>query len=224
MALLTDSLREQLRNIFARLSNPVTLVAFTRQFDATGARCEVSEEARELVETLASVSDGKIRAEMYDLARNPEQARLYNVDKVPAIVVLGDRSGRRDFGIRFFGSPGGYEFGTLVEDIRMASVGNTGLSSDTIDALADLESPVHIQVFVTPTCPYCPRAVLLAHKLAIASELVTADAVDATQFPELADKYEVYGVPKTVINEHIFVEGAVSELELVTELTPLLQV
>src|SRR5690606_36762162 len=74
---------------------------------------------------------------------------------------------------------------------------------------------VHLQVFVTPTCPYCPRAVVLAHAMAIASDRVRADMVEATEFPHLSMKYNVMGVPRTVINDREFVEGAVPEYMLV---------
>ena len=63
---------------------------------------------------------------------------------------------------------------------------------------------------------------MLAHKLAIASELITADCVEATEFPHLANKYNVYGVPRTVINEDIQIEGAVPEKVLVAELMKVL--
>ncbi len=59
---------------------------------------------------------------------------------------------------------------------------------------------------------------LLAHKLAMASDRITADMVEASEFPHLAAKYQVYGVPKTVINEVIQIEGAVPENMLVSEL------
>jgi thiol-disulfide isomerase/thioredoxin len=75
------------------------------------------------------------------------------------------------------------------------------LSAPTLDALAALHVPLHVQVFVTPTCPYCPRAMLLAHKLAFVSEHVRADAIDASAFPELAARYGVRGVPRTIANE-----------------------
>ncbi len=63
---------------------------------------------------------------------------------------------------------------------------------------------------------------LLAHKLALASDLITADCVEATEFPHLSNKYHVYGVPRTVINEVIHVEGAVPEQVLVSELLQVL--
>jgi predicted DsbA family dithiol-disulfide isomerase len=60
--------------------------------------------------------------------------------------------------------------------------------------------------------------VVLAHKLAMASDQIRADMVEATEFPHLANKYQVYGVPRTVINEVIHIEGAVPENALLEEL------
>jgi predicted DsbA family dithiol-disulfide isomerase len=60
--------------------------------------------------------------------------------------------------------------------------------------------------------------VVLAHKLAMASDMVTADMVEATEFPHLAIKYQVQGVPRTVVNDTIHIEGAVPEAALVSQL------
>lgn len=68
-----------------------------------------------------------------------------------------------------------------------------------------------MQVFVTPTCPYCAGAVVLAHQMAVASPMVRADMVEAMEFPHLSVKYQVMGVPRTVINETVHIEGAVPE-------------
>ncbi len=43
------------------------------------------------------------------------------------------------------------------------------------------------------------------------SELVTADMVDASEYPELSDSYHVYGVPLTVVNDTGRVEGGMPE-------------
>ena len=217
MALLNSSLRTELRTVLVALPHPVTLLVFVN------AACESGEETRELVDELASISEGRVRSEVHDLDTHPAEATLYRIDKAPALVVLGDESGRRDFGIRFYGSPTGYEFATLIEDMRMASRGTADLSPGTREALEHLSAPLHLQVFVTPMCPYCPRAVLLAHKMAVASDWVTADAVDATAFPELAERYHVHGVPRTVANETVHVEGAVPEAMLMAELLPILE-
>ncbi len=59
---------------------------------------------------------------------------------------------------------------------------------------------------------------VLAHRLAVASDKVTADMVEATEFPHLAFRYQVYGVPRIVINEVIHIEGAVPEQSMIQEL------
>jgi glutaredoxin-like protein len=221
MPTLNPALQTQVRQVFAALDAPVTLAVFT-DGGQPDSSCEMCGDTRQLVEELALLSDGKVSVEVYDVEGEPEAARRFGVNRVPAIVLLGGESGQRDLGIRFFGAPSGYEFGTLVEDVRMASTGRSDLSASAAEALSNLTRPLHIQVFVTPTCPYCPRAVLLAHKMALASEMVTAEMIDATEFPELADRYQVHGVPKTVINDTVHVEGAVPEAVLMAQLVPLL--
>jgi glutaredoxin len=84
--------------------------------------------------------------------------------------------------------------------------------------VAQLKEPVHFQVFVTPTCPYCPRAVRLAHQLALESDVIRGDMVEAIEFPHLSVKYQVQGVPRTVINETVHIEGAVPEPMLMARL------
>ena len=222
MALLSRSIQNQLRDAFRALPRPVTLLVFAAT-SARKAASDLGDDTQALVEELAAVSDGKVRVQVIDRETHPDEAATYRIDKVPAIVVLGGESGTTDLGVRFFGTPGGYEFATLIEDIRMASTGTTGLGDATREALSHLTTPLHLQVFVTPTCPYCPRAVLLAHQMAMASEMVTADALDATEFPELAARYQVHGVPRTVINDTIHVDGAVPEPALLAQLIPLLE-
>jgi glutaredoxin-like protein len=115
--------------------------------------------------------------------------------------------GAKDYGIRYYGIPSGYEFTSLIEDVVAVSTGDTGLSDETLEALTAITEPVHIQVFVTPTCPYCPGAVRMAHSMAMASDKIRADMVESIEFPYLANKYDVSGVPRTIINETVSLEG-----------------
>jgi len=216
MALLDENVRKKVQTMLAGMERPVKIVMFT-QGEGGALECDYCEDTRELVQDLAALSD-KITLEVRDFQGDEALARTYGVDKIPAIVLLGGGDQPKDHGIRLYGVPAGYEFTTLIEDLKMLGSGNPGLSPETLKALSTLEQPVHIQVFVTPTCPYCPRAVVLAHKLAMASDHVTADMVEATEFPHLAGKYRVHGVPRTVINEATHVEGAVPEAMLVAEL------
>ena len=212
MSLLDNDTRNQLTEMFQSLSKPVKMVVFTQEME-----CQYCKETREIAEELAALSD-KISLEVYDFVADNDLAQQHGVDKIPATVILEGGNTGKDYGIRYFGIPSGYEFSSLIHDVMMVSEGDPQLSQEMLDWLAELETPVHLQVFVTPTCPYCPPAVLLAHKLAMASDMVQADMVEATEFPHLSNKYQVMGVPRTVINETIFQEGAVPEPMLLEKL------
>jgi glutaredoxin-like protein len=219
MPLISEKDAEFLRNEFEKaLVNPVKLVVFTQEIE-----CQFCAETRQIAEEIAELS-AKITTEVYDLVDDKAMADLYDVDKIPAIVVLREEDGTdKDYGIRFFGIPSGYEFTTVIEDITDVSKGESGLQDKTKQAVAAIDKPVHLQVFVTPTCPYCTQAVRLAHKLAIESELITADMVEAIEFPHLANKFHVHGVPRTVINETVHQEGAVPEPLLLSKLLEAVQ-
>jgi len=212
MSLLNDEIRGQLEQEFSKLSNPVKLVMFTQAIE-----CQYCKETHQLVEEIAELSD-KINVEVYDFVEDADVVEQYQVDKIPAIAVVRDGDEPRDYGIRFYGIPSGYEFGSLIEDIAMISAGESGLSPATKEYLANLKTPLHLQVFVTPTCPHCPRAVRLAHMLAMESDQVQGDMVEAIEFPHLSNKYQVMGVPRTIINENAFMEGAAPETMLMAKI------
>ena len=212
MPLLSQKDREHLLNKFKTLENPVKIILFTQEIE-----CRFCRETHEIVGEVANLSD-KISTEIYDFVADREIAEQYDIDKIPGIVIARGGEQPKNYGIRYFGIPSGYEFSSLIYDIIMVSTGNSELSDESKSWLTSLTEPVHLQVFVTPTCPYCPQAVLLAHRLAFESDLVTADMVEATEFPHLSQKYQVMGVPRTVVNETIFQEGAVPEALLLTKL------
>jgi len=163
------------------------------------------------VQEVANLSN-KIKVEVYDFVKDAEKAREYRIDKVPAIAIVG----KRDYGIRYYGIPYGYEFNPFVDDIVNVSKRTTNLSEETKRKLRSIDKPVHIQVFVTLTCPYCPVATGLAHKFALESNgMVWSDVIDVAEFPYLGQKYSVMGVPKIVINEQTELVGVVPEAQFV---------
>lgn len=204
MPLLSDQDRKFLQDhLKQHMVSPVKLLYFTQTL-----ACQFCKETEDILRELADLSEA-ITLEVKNFVTDKEVAEAYGIDKIPATVILGD--GDKDYGLRFFGIPSGYEFTSLVEDVVDVSRGKTELSSETLQALERLPEAVHIQVFVTPTCPYCPAAVRLAHSMAIASDKVRADMVESIEFPHLANKYDVMGVPRTVINEDTHLEGAAPE-------------
>lgn len=183
------------------LVNPVKILVFTQEVE-----CDSCASTRQLVQELASLSD-KITIEFYDFTADVAKAKEYGVDKIPALAIIGEK----DYGVRIYGVPYGYEFQTLVHAVTNVSKGKTDLSERTKSILGEIKSPVHIQVFVSLTCPHCPAAATIAHKLAIESDLIRADVIDVGEFPHLVQKYAVIGVPKVVINDKIEFVGALSE-------------
>lgn len=209
MSILSEEQSTRLKSELAQnLTNPVTLTAFTQEFE-----CNYCKETRELVHELASLSN-KIRVQVFDFLKDKERTSEYGIDKVPAIVIEGGKRNQA----KFYGVPAGYEFSTLLKDLVQASKDETGLSPATRKTLSAITVPVHIKVFVTPTCPYCPGMVSLAHQFAMENDNIKADMIEVNEFPQLAIKYNVMGVPKTVINESIELLGMQPEEEFVRQI------
>lgn len=152
--LLKDSDRETLKTQLAEMTNPVKLVFFTQALD-----CEYCPIAKQLLEEVASLSD-KIELQVLNFAIDKEQVAKYKIARIPAVALVRVetimRDGAtetldRDYGIRFYGIPAGYEFASLIGDILDVSAGDSGLTPQTKAALAELKEPLHLQVFTTPT-------------------------------------------------------------------------
>jgi glutaredoxin-like protein len=194
------------KELLGTLDKPVKLIAFTQELE-----CSFCRESVGLVEDVSRLSE-LISHEVHDFVQEKKLAKEYGIDKIPASVVAGDKE---DYGIRFFGIPSGYEFVSFLDAIKTVSTGMHDLTSETLSAIGKIKSAVHLQVFVTPTCPYCPKSVILAHKLAFVSEHIQSDMIEAIEFPQLSNKYKVVGVPKSIINEKFVIEGAVPEKDYV---------
>ncbi len=202
MSLLPEDKKELLRNDFKmRLVDPVKIIMFTQEME-----CRYCNETRRLAEELATASD-KITTEIYDFVKDQAKAKELGIERIPALAIIG----KRDYGVRYYGIPYGYELQTIIEAIINVSKGQTDLSERTKAVLKDVKTPVNIKVFVTLTCPHCPGAAAIAHKLAIECDLIKADVIESGEFPDLAMKYNVIGVPKIVINDKVDFMGEFNE-------------
>jgi len=206
--LLDENIKKEVQEVFSGLTLPVEIHFFGNHRD----NCEYCTDTAELLNEVASLSD-KIVLKTFDIHTNQQEAAYYKIDKTPGFVILGRvNEDLIDNGIRFAGIPAGHEFTSLINTLLMVSKGDSGLTPETRAALRNLENPVLLQVFVTPSCPYCPRAVVLAHQMAFESQMVEAEMVEALEFKNLADQFGVSGVPHTVINSGMAeVVGAVPE-------------
>jgi len=207
MTLLSEPVRKKTAEILSKVANPVKLVLFSQEME-----CQFCREARSVVEELAALSD-KLSVETFDLVKDSTKAAEYHVDKVPAICIIGEK----DYGIRYYGVPAGFEFTTLLSLVELVGARNGGLKSETKAKLEGLASPADIQMFVTLTCPVCPVAALTAARFAIESDKVSLSIIDATEFPQLAGLYNVMAVPRTVVNRGHAFEGALPEERFLEE-------
>ncbi|MEM0482142.1 MAG: thioredoxin family protein [Nitrososphaerota archaeon] len=187
------------------LLSTVKILYFTQEIE-----CEYCEVTGRLLSELAELN-GNLRLEVYDLERDRDLAERWRIDKIPATILLGER----ESWIRFFGVPSGYEFISLLEDIVDVSRGRSRLPPRALEMVKSVDKPLHIQVFVTPTCPYCPRAVRTAHQMALENPKIVADMVEVIEFPHLAQRYRVMAVPKTVVNDKVEFEGALPEIHYI---------
>jgi glutaredoxin-like protein len=176
--------------------------------------CDTCAPTRRVLEQI-SHDNPDVALETFNLVLDKEKAAEYGVDRVPALIIAAPGCDR----IRYYGAPLGNELPTLLEALHMAASGQTGLSDQNRARLKALAAPVTLQVFFTPSCVYCPQMISLANRAAIDSPFVSTVAIDATEFPDLVRRYNVNGVPKTVINDAMEIMGAASEDAFVAAIT-----
>lgn len=141
MALLNERDRREVQAQLTVLTGSVRLVNFTQEL-----ACQYCRETEQLLREVKELSD-RLSLEVYNFQLDKEKVAQYRVDKIPATVVEGSK----DYGIRFYGIPLGYEFVPFLEAIKDISRGNTDLTPETRATLAGIHEPIHLQVFTTPT-------------------------------------------------------------------------
>jgi len=186
----------------AELKKPVEVILFTQKY-----ACHTCIHALELLQELASLNPNIVLKVLY-LEEEKELSKKLNIDKVPAILIKAPHG---KYNLRFYGLPTGYEFSVLLDALIMASSSRTQLKEKSKEALRKITKNITIKVFVTPTCPYCPTASRNALMAAIENPHLLTEIIEISEYPHLAQKYNVQAVPKTVINEKIVLEGAYPE-------------
>jgi alkyl hydroperoxide reductase subunit AhpF len=147
MSLLSPADQEKLRESFDEMTAPVRLLFFTQTLG-----CETCQQTRQILDELPLLSD-KIAIEEVNFVLENDRAAQYGIDRVPAIVVVGeDEAGLpRDSRIRFLGAPSGYEFVSLVTAVLLVGGHDSALTAENRRRIAAIDKPVTMQVFTTPT-------------------------------------------------------------------------
>jgi len=211
---LNDEIKQQLKDEFAKFDKNIEVLYFTKKID-----CDLCEPTEGLLNEITELTD-KISFKIFNFVNDKEEVEKYAIEMTPAIVI---KSIDKDYGIRFYGIPAGYEFTSLFESLRLISLEDADYDTETIEEIKKIDKPVKIKVFVTPSCPYCPGAVINAHRMAFLNENITAEMIEASEFQNLSVKYQVQGVPRTIINDDWFIEGAVPETMLLDKIKEAIQ-
>jgi alkyl hydroperoxide reductase subunit AhpF len=143
---LDENITNQIQEVFSGLVNPVEILLFTTEKD-----CEYCGDTLELMEEVCGLSD-KLSLRVVDINKEAELAKQYQIERTPAIALLAEVDGaRNDNGIRFSGIPAGHEFSAFIHSIISVSRQEPGISQETQAFLDSLRSPVHLEIFTTPT-------------------------------------------------------------------------
>jgi len=215
--MIQEQQRSQLKRTFRKdLKADVEMRLFTQRpspITVPGHECRYCVETQQMLEELVALSP-KLRLEVVDIFAQPELAKDEDIVRVPALA-FGPKGKAK---LRFFGIPGGYQLAVIVENIKTMSRGVSPLSMATRKGLREINRPVQIQVFVTPTDTACPPVARLAHALAIENEKITADVIEIEEFPALVQHYEIRSVPMTIVNEITKITGLTNEQEFVDKI------
>ena len=192
MSLFNKETKEQLENVLKVMKENVNVLLFTDSED-----CESCKDTYNFVEEISQLNHN-IKFESFDVLKNKDIKEKYNVERVPTIILL-DKD-KKDYGIKFGGIPAGHEINSFVSGLIEVSGEREMFSDEMMEELNKVNKKIDIKVFVTLACPHCSGAVSKAHKLALSNDWINAEMIECATFPEMAEKYNVSGVPKIVIN------------------------
>ena len=189
MLLEDDVIRLMREEYFSRLAEPIKIIFF-------GCENEYCHIVEQLYSEISELSDKIIvlkKDEMLD-------------GFVPAVILKSLNKGE----IKFRGIPSGTEFPVFIETIVRISNGETGFTKRFEERVKKIDKHTDIKIFVTPSCPYCPKMVSTSYMFAMLNENIEAEAWEVTEFTDIKDRYEVLAAPKIVINDEVYFEGLVS--------------
>jgi thioredoxin reductase (NADPH) len=201
---------KQLRQTFDQLPNEIPLYLFADP----GSDDVFVQASRQIVRAFRELTP-KISIKEFDLRH--KLAVQWAVESSPTLLLDPDH-----FNIRWLGAPVGEEGRSFLEAMILLGTGNSGASDQSRTILQRIDSPRHIKIFVSPTCPYCPQQVVNGLRAAIErSDLISLEIVDIQSRPDLADRYNAHSVPQAYANDILIGQGAQQEEVFMTSLNKL---
>ena len=199
MALLDNESKEQLKQFFNEVQNKIEVILITDEKNAV-PQFNPNEIAKQLLEEVKEVSNGKF--DFIVKENDAAFAKALGIDieetsgKFGPLIVFKDNPR-----MMFLGLPSGHEFSVFLEDIHMLDKKHAHMPEDVVEKIKKINRKLEVLVFVTPTCPYCPGMTYLAHTMAFLNENIRGVMVEATEFPEFANSFNVMGVPRAIVRD-----------------------
>jgi len=199
--LLKDEDLEILKqDYWSRLENEVEII----YINSRDPICQYCPVIKQLYREITSLTD-KIKFIELFLEDDHDIIEKLGVKNAPATILRGLNKGW----IKFYGIPAGNEFPSFIDAIVMISTGEDGLPDYVKGEITRIDKSINIKTFVTPSCPYCPKMVYTTYQFAMVNEFIEAEAWESLEFPDISAYYDVYAVPKVVINDKVSWEGLV---------------
>jgi thioredoxin reductase (NADPH) len=200
----------QLRQTFENLPNDIPLYLFV----APTKDDVFAQACRQIVRAFRELTP-RITIKEYNLSH--ELASKWKVDSSPTLLLDPEH-----FNIRWLGAPMGEEGRSFLEAMILLGMGKSGMSDQSQAVIQRIDTPRHVKVFTSPTCPYCPQQVVNALRAAIERpDLISLEVVDIQNRPDLADQYGAHSVPQAFANDVLIGQGAQQEEVFMTSLQKL---
>ena len=209
MTMFNEKVLRETKEVLRDLKSPVTLTFFSREKDC-GHCSQVEAFAGDIIAV-----DDRLTLEKKDLGQDGDLAAKLGVHDAPALVFAHPHEDRAP--VRYYGLPGGYEFGAFLRVLVLFSTGALGERIET-SSLEGLKKDVNIKTFVLTTCPSCPAMAYLTAALAFVSPRLTTEIIEANTFTDLAARFSVSTVPKIVVNDSVEITGVLPPSQLIAKI------
>jgi len=194
--MLDANIKTQLQTYFQRITQPIDLIASLDDG-------EKSNEMRELLEDIASLSDKITYERRDDDARKPSFA-IHRVGT--------------DISVRFAGLPMGHEFNSLILALLQVGGHPAKESEELMEQVRNLEGPFHFETYFSLTCQNCPDVVQALNLMAALNPRITHVAIDGGLFPEEVEARKIMAVPTILLNGEPFGQGRMGLEQILAKL------
>lgn len=183
--MLDESTKEQVKQYFERIKNPVNIRLFSGDH----------EKREELIEFLNDIVSLSSQISLEHSVDNNDGLRF-------AILAEG-----KPTGIEFSGIPMGHEFTSLILAILQSGGNPIKLEEGILSAVSKLKENLHFETFISLDCHNCPEVVQTLNSFALVNPSISHNMIDGAMYPDLVKEKNIQGVPAVFLNGKRFLSG-----------------